>query len=122
MKGAISMYDFDKIHLLFLERLKLFLMRFKKKVSSTFLGKHAEYLLLVKFVAANHSDCQNKIGEFIPDGTFSLTDKYHRYLVYRRHEFMKIVTNSIIFPIMVSVIASVVTSILTVLLLKQLEL
>lgn len=116
------MYDFDKIHLRFLERFKLFLMRFKKKVSLAFLGKQAEYLLLIKFIAANYSDCQNEIGENIPDGTFSLTDKYHRYLIYRRHELMKTIANSILFPIIVSVIASVITSIVTVLLLQRLGL
>lgn len=116
------MYNFDKIHLRFLERFKLFLMRFKKKVSLAFLGKQAEYLLLIKFIAANYSGCQNEIGEHIPDGTFSLTDKYHRYLIYRRHELMKTIANSIVFPIIVSVIASVITSIVTVLLLQRLGL
>lgn len=112
------MYDFDKIHLRFLERFKLFIMRFKKKVSLAFLDKQVEYLLLIEFIAANYSNCQNEIGEHIPDGTFSLTDKYYHYLIYRRHELMKTLANSLTFPIIVSIIASVITSILTVLLLQ----
>lgn len=116
------MYDFDKINLLFSERFKLFLMRFKRRVSLAFLGKHAEYLLQIAFIAANYSGHQNEIGEDLPDGTFSLTEKYRRYIVYRHHEILKTIGNSVVFPIIVSVTASVITSILTVLLLQRLEL
>lgn len=113
------MYDFSKINLLFSEHFKLFLMRFKKRVSLKFLGNQAEYLLYIAFIKANYSEYKNEIGERLPDGTYSLTDKYRRYIVYRHNELMKAIANSIVFPIIVSVAASVITSILTVLLLQQ---
>lgn len=112
------MYDFGNINLFFWERAKLFLMRFKKRVSSKFLGKQKHPLLKMNLVSENYLPYQSPIGEYLEDGTYSLTEKYYRYLVYKRHLFLKSMANSIVFPIIVSVI----TSIITVLLLQKLGL
>ena len=98
------MYNFDNIDLNISERFKPFCMRIKKRVSERFLGNDRFYLLSIEFINHNYRKHTNHIGEAIPDGTFSLTEKYKRYLIRRRREINDAIFNSIITPGVVSVI------------------
>lgn len=75
------MYDFSNIILNLSERFILFRMRFRKRVSQNFIGNHLRYLLDIGFVQRNYGSEKNSIGETTTDGTFSLTEKYNRYLI-----------------------------------------
>lgn len=112
------MYDFSNISLKISESLKLFYMRFVKSVSQDFLGKVFEYLLMIEFIKPCYTDKRNRIGEAVPSGKFSLTDKYFRYSVYRRNKLFYGILTSFVTPIIVSII----TAILTVITLKLLGL
>lgn len=112
------MYDFSNIHLTLKMRVKLFVMRFKKRVTERFLGSECDYLTAIQFVKGNRTNRKNEIGQCIPDGTYSLTFKYGLYLAYRHEKAFYAVLGSVFTPIIVSVI----TSILTVLLLRRLGL
>jgi len=96
---GISVQDFDFILLSVGERFKLFCMRFKKRVSKRFLGKHLDYPRAHGLIRANYSDEKNAIGEFLWDGIYSLTDLYRRYRRYRRHVFY----HSFALPIIISI-------------------
>lgn len=105
----MCIYDFSNINLKFTEKFKLFCMRFKKKVSEHFLGNDLMPLAALEFIRANHSIHKNEIGEYPPDGTFSLTDKYIRYCIYRRQKFF----DSKIWPFVISIVTAIITSFIT---------
>jgi hypothetical protein len=103
-------YDFNEIHLTLSERFKLFCLRIKKSVSESFLGSDLDYLLSVCFIKSNYLlNTTDAIGCPVPDGTYSLTEKYRRYLIFRREKMFFSVLNSVVTPIVVSVITSVIT-------------
>ena len=102
-------YDFSNINLTISENFKLFCMRFKKKVTEHFLGDSCFYLLSIGFVKANHLSTKNSIGSHDPDGTFSLTEKYKRYCVYRRHKFF----DNKIWPFIISIATAIITAFIT---------
>lgn len=98
------------------ESLKLFIMRFKKRVNAKFLGASLDFLLSEMLIKPNHNKTKNIIGSCEPDGTFSLTDRYVRYCIYKRNCFY----NSFWCPLIVSIIASISTTVLTTYILQQL--
>lgn len=89
--------DFSNIVLKFSERVFLFSLRFKKK---RILPKEMHYLYVNDLISPNYTDKKDAFGVFIPDGTYSLSDKYTRYLIYRRDNFFKGKL-----PVIISVIA-----------------
>lgn len=90
------MYDFSNIILNLSERFILFRMRFRKRVSQNFIGNHLRYLLDIGFVQRNYGSEKNSIGETTTDGTFSLTEKYNRYLIYKRNKIFFAVCSSLV--------------------------
>lgn len=102
-------YDFTDINLKFSENFKLFCMRFKKKVSEHFLCRDLFPLTSIGFIKTNHLNKKNEIGKGIPDGTYSLTDKYIRYCIHRRHKFF----DSKIWPFIISIATAIITSFIT---------
>ena len=111
-------YDFEKITLSMKEKYKLFVTRMRKKSKAEYFGDSEYYLSDIKFIRQNSSGKTDIIGSSIPDGTFSVTSNYLRYLTYRREKFFSRVLTSVITPIVVSI----VTSILTVIILSKLGL
>lgn len=67
--------DFDEICLLFPEKFKLFCMRFKKTVTSGFLGKSEKPLMRYKLISSNYSFIDTTPSDEAPERTFSLTEK-----------------------------------------------
>lgn len=45
------------------------------------------YLDVYGLASPNYTDKQDAFGVFVQDGTYSLSDKYARYLIYRRDTF-----------------------------------
>lgn len=103
------MYDFSNIVLNLSERFVLFRMRFRKRVSQDFIGKPLNYFFEIGFVKRNYGFEKNLIGEAIPDGTFSLTEKYKRYLIYNRNKIFFAICSSFVTPIITSIVISVIT-------------
>lgn len=101
--------NFENINLLFPEKVKLFCMRFKKHVSEKFLGSSARMLVGIHFVTATYPLCDITPAKTRPKVTYSLTDRYYRYCVYRRRKFF----DSKVWPLVISVLASIITSIIT---------
>lgn len=79
-------YDYDKVTLNLEEKYKLFITKRKKKTTEKFLGDSKNYLLGIRFIKANYSGQRNEIGEQIPDGTYSVTWYYGRYLIWKRNK------------------------------------
>lgn len=103
------MYDFDSIDLSIKDKYKLFVTKKRKKVPAEFLGNSLPYFIEIAFVCRNYSDKEGRYGESILDGTLSVTDRYHRYLIHQRNKVFFGILTSFITPIVVSVITSIVT-------------
>ena len=110
------MLEFDDIHLFIGERVKLFLLRFKKRANEEFFGKYFHFLYYEAKFIETHFVRKKSSGKADPDCAYSLTDRYFRYCAYRFDKFME----QIIFPIIVSVIASIIMSAITTLLIHRL--
>ena len=98
------MLEFDDIHLFIGERVKLFLLRFKKRANEEFFGKYFHFLYYEAKFIETHFVRKNSSGKADPD------------CAYRFDKFME----QIIFPIIVSVIASIIMSAITTLLIHRL--
>lgn len=91
----------DGIYLTGREKRLLFLMRFKKKVKPRF---DVSMLVSVGLISPNRSGVKNSIGEYLMDGSYSLTDKYTRFRIAKRQDlFRRLVT-----PITVTVLTNIV--------------
>lgn len=100
--------DFESVNLLFREKLILFSLRFKKSrkgdVYSPRLSKLNEY----GFIQQNHLPQRGSEGEYLSDGTYSLSDRSRRYRVYlRKQRFHRYLT-----PIIVAFLTTVATNLL----------
>ena len=105
---------FDDICLLPGEKKDLRLLRHKKRVEENKI-KHIHNLYVTyDFIHPNYSGKTDLYGVDIPDGTYSLTDNYQRYRVFRIRKTFE--TNSLIAGIVAAVISGVVSSIVTLLL------
>ena len=89
--------DFGKIVIKRNERLYLLSLRFKKKRK---LPPSMRYLYVYGLVVPNYTGERDQLGGFIQDGTYSLSDKYARYSIYRRDLFFRGKL-----PVIISVIA-----------------
>ena len=91
----------NDIYLRFHEKWILFLMRFtkEKKVKP----ETANQLISYGLIARNYTDTKNEIGEYIPAGTYHLTDKWHRYRIFRRRDFF----HRILTPVTVTVLTTI---------------
>ena len=100
--------DFASLNILFKEKCILFSLRFKKRrkgnVFSPQLIKLKEYGL----ISENHLPQRGSEGEYLPDGTYSLSDRGRRYNVYLRKQcFYRYLT-----PVIVAFLTTVATNLL----------
>ena len=100
--------DFESLNLLFEEKRILLSLRFKKcrngDVFSHQLTKLREYGLIEQ----NYLPDRGPGGDYISDGTYSLSDRGHRYVVYlRKQRFHRYLT-----PIIVAFLTTIVTNLL----------
>ena len=100
--------DFANVQLFFPERIRLFILWFKKSAPAQFFGKYFDDLYNYGFIET----VLNKnldIFPYIPygDGMYSLTEKYCRYCVYKREKFFESATWSAIVSAIVSTITSI---------------
>lgn len=101
--------DFTGINLYIKERIKLFKMRFRKRVPGSFLEPSLRDLLNIKFIKSHYNFVDTVKNDDPQETLYSLTDRYFRYCVYRRRKFF----DSKVWPLLISVIASIITSIIT---------
>lgn len=91
------MYDFSSYVLTFREWSILKFSKLKKRVK--YIPKKHEHLLKEKLIRLN-GDGLNSSGFPNIDGTFSITDKGNRFLIYKREKFF---TGK--FPVFISLLA-----------------
>ena len=101
--------DFSNINLFFREKVKLFIMRFKKEVTEDFLGTSCRSLESIKFIQRHYSFTDTPANSPSSAAFYTLTQRYYRYCVYRRNKFF----DSKIWPFVISIAAAVITSIIT---------
>lgn len=103
------MQAYDDIILTLKEKFLLFTLRLKRKARDKYFGKSLYHLIECQLITRNYYPQRSASGANIPDNTYSLTDKYIRYCIYRRHKFF----DSKIWPFIISVISSIITAIIT---------
>lgn len=109
--------DFDRIILTKKERFLLLALRLTKRMPTTFHQSGVKTLDRYGLIIYNHSTQQDELGNFIPDGTYRISDKGVRYRIYvRRERFHRFLT-----PIVVAAITSTVLYISQQLLLPELS-
>mgnify|MGYP006977005195 CR=1 FL=1 len=79
--------DYSNINLRFSEKAKLFIMRFKNQVTEKFLGSSVKLLLDIRFIKSNYSFADTTRNKKSTPALYSLTDRYYRYCIFRRHKF-----------------------------------
>ena len=98
--------DFSNVHLL---RSEIRLLRKAQRLGSI-PEDHSDpafwNLLRGNFIHRNYTGERDSIGAFVPDDTYSLTNRYARYKAYRRHTFVR----SSILPAVVSGAVSLIVS------------
>lgn len=103
------MKSYENIILTFKEKYLLFFLRFKHKAVDSYFNGSFYTLIEYQLIKRNYKSKRSESGASIPDGTYSLTDKYFRYCAYRRQKFF----DSKLWPLIISVVASIITSIIT---------
>lgn len=103
------MKSYENIILTFKEKYLLFFLRFKHKAVDSYFNGSFYTLIEYQLIKRNYKSKGSESGASIPDGTYSLTDKYFRYCAYRRKKFF----DSKLWPLIISVVASIITSIIT---------
>lgn len=62
-----------------------------------------------RFINDNYTKEKDALGQFIPDGTYSLTERYEKYKIYRREKILFNIPNW--FTVVIS-LASLIASII----------
>lgn len=101
--------DYSNINLRFSEKTKLFIMRFKKQVTEKFLGSSVKLLLDIRFIKSNYPFIDTTQNKKSVPVLYSLTDRYYRYCIFRRHKFF----DSKVWPLIISALTAVITSVIT---------
>ena len=99
--------DFSNTHLLAYERRALRRLRLRGRIPEADLGDLGRKLYVEGFIARNSANEHDPLGQVLSDGTVSLTEKYFRYLAYKREQFF----NRAVWPAIVGGIVSLVISI-----------
>lgn len=96
------MKDFSKIVLTYEERFRLFTLIFVKKQCGDVHSAKLCRLFQYGLICPNYSSECDKFGQYLPDGTYSLSDSGKRYRIFlRRERFHRYLT-----PVTVSVITT----------------
>ncbi len=98
--------DFSNVNLFLSEKYKLFVMRFKKEVSSDFLGESAYQLTGIKFITSKYPFSDLFPNDKPNKTVYSLTTRYWRYCVWKRNHLIDKLISSIVIPIFVSLATS----------------
>lgn len=102
------MSDFDNIVLDFKERFILFTLFISRVHKGDVFSPSLHHLYKCGLIKQNYLPERDSLGQFIPDGTYSLSDSGRRYKIYlRRNRVHRYLT-----PITVSVITTVVIDLL----------
>lgn len=100
--------DFESMNLLWKEKIVLFTLRFKKCRNGEVFSQKLNKLLEYGLISQNYLPQRGREGESLSDGTYSLSDRGKRYIVYlRKQRFHRYLT-----PIIVAFLTSVATSLL----------
>lgn len=103
--------DYSKITLIFRERVKLFIMRFIRPVSTKFIGQDCYNLEHVyKFIYSTYEFANTLESESPHPNAYYLTDNYRRYRTWKRKQFYDTKVWQLIISIVAAVIASLITN------------
>jgi hypothetical protein len=100
--------DYEKIILTRKERLILFNLRFMKRCEGNVYSASLQKLYKYGLISPNYFPEQGSEGEFIPDGTYSLTDEYKRLRIYESKQRI----HRYITPITLAAVTTIVTRLL----------
>ncbi len=100
--------DFESINLLFEEKIILFTLSFKKRQNGETYSRKLNKLREYGLISQNYLPQRGREGEYLSDGTYSLSDRGKRYIVYlRKQRFHRYLT-----PIIVAFLTSIATNLL----------
>ena len=78
------MNDYEHVHIIRGERSSLFSFHFHRKKKEEDIKHFRALYLKYNFIEANYTGRQDEIGQYIPDGTYSISEDYLRYKSSRR--------------------------------------
>ena len=87
------MYNFEDIHLTSGEKLSLFSFCFKKRRKKERIKHFNKLFYDFEFLKRNLLDERDASNNRIPDGTYSVSDLYCRYKIWRRKQRIKTLPN-----------------------------
>ena len=100
--------DFESINLLPNEKVILFTLRFKRVRKGDVYSSELSTLNNYGLINQNYLPDRGSEGEYISDGTYSLSDRGKRYIAYlRRQRFYRYLT-----PVIVAFLTTVATNLL----------
>lgn len=100
--------DFGSITLLLNEKVILLILRFKRVRNGDVYSSELSTLNSYGLIEQNYLPDRSSEGEYISDGTYSLSDRGKRYIAYlRQQRFYRYLT-----PIIVAFLTSVATNLL----------
>jgi hypothetical protein len=100
--------DFDKIFLTLKEHFILFSLRIIKRQHGNIYDTTLYPLSQYGLISENYMPNKDSEGSFIPDGTYSLTDKAIRYRIYCRKQLL----HRYFTPIIVAFLTTIATNLL----------
>ncbi len=104
------MYNFEDIHLTSGEKLSLFSFHFQKRKRKERIKHFSTLYYDFEFLSRNLTNEVDANNNRIPDDTYSISDKYCRFKIWRRKQRFKSLPNWIAILIsLVTLIFSVVT-------------
>lgn len=104
------MYNFEDIHLTSGEKLSLFSFHFKKRQRKEHIKHFQKLCYDFEFLCRNLKDEKDAYGNRVTDDTYSISDKYCRFKIWRRKQRFNSLPNWIAILIsLVTLIFSVVT-------------
>lgn len=87
------MYNFEDIHLKFGEKASLFSFHFQKRKGKERIKYFQTLYHEYEFLERNLGNEVNYFGHPLPDGTYSISDRYCRYKIWRRKQRFKSLPN-----------------------------
>lgn len=104
---------YEEINLKFEEKLSLFSFKLHKRKPEEKIKCYRSLYFEYSFIKQNRLEEVDENGEHIFDGTYSLSDRYYRYLISRRKYIIAHLPNWIAILIsLISLIASTLSSLL----------
>lgn len=103
------MLNFEEIHLKLGEKTSLFSFHFRKRKQKERIKHFHQLYYEYHFLRQNHSGEVDAFNCPIPDGTYSVSDRYCRYKIWRRKQRFKSLPNWL--AILISLVSLAISAI-----------